>query len=44
MVRRRTFGHVRRLPGRWQASYLDPATLTRVHAPPTFGRKGDAGL
>jgi integrase len=45
MARRRTFGHVRRLPsGRWQASYLNPATATRVHALSTFERKADAGL
>lgn len=45
MARRRTFGHVRRLPsGRWQASYLDQATVTRVVAPSTFARKVDAGL
>src|SRR5688572_1350477 len=44
MSRRRIFGHVRRLSsGRWQASYLDPATAKRVVARRTFERKVDAG-
>ncbi len=40
--RRRSFGHVRKLPsGRFQASYLDPSGLRRV-APSTFSTKSDA--
>jgi Phage integrase, N-terminal SAM-like domain len=45
MVRRRTFGYVRRLPsGRWQASYLDERNGERVGAPATFATKVDANL
>src|SRR5262245_23087647 len=29
--------------GRWQASYLDPRTASRVMAPSTFATKSDAG-
>lgn len=45
MARRRTFGHVRKLPsGRWQASYLDDHTRGRIGAPATFATKADANL
>lgn len=45
MARRRTFGHVRKLPsGRWQASYLDEHKRGRIGAPSTFATKADANL
>jgi integrase len=43
MARRRTFGYVRKMKsGRWQASYLDPVSRSRVKAPSTFDTKSDA--
>jgi hypothetical protein len=45
MARRRTFGHVRKLPsGRWQASHLVERTRERVGAPATFATKAGANL
>ncbi len=42
---RRSVGNLRKLPsGRWQASYIDDATGSRIAAPSTFGTKTDAGL
>jgi hypothetical protein len=44
MVRRRSFGNVRRLPcGRWQVRYYGPDGLRRS-APDTYERKRDAEL
>jgi site-specific recombinase XerC len=42
-VGRRTFGYIRKLPsGRWQASYIDENTGSRVMAPNSFLAKADA--
>jgi len=44
-VARRSFGNVRKLPsGRWQASYLDEHSRTRISAPSTFRTKTDANV
>ncbi len=43
MSKRRQFGKIRRLPsGRYQASYLNPATGRRATAPQTYQAKADA--
>ncbi len=45
MSSRRYFGKLRRLPsGRWQASYVDPASGQRITAPATFVAKADANV
>lgn len=43
MAKRRVFGSIRKLPsGRWQASYLDPISRSRVPGESTFPSKADA--
>ena len=40
---RRSFGYIRKLPsGRWQASYIDEGTGSRITAPSSFLAKADA--